>query len=117
MLLQLGIEAEPFGQDTVAIHAFPTILKDTDAVAFLRDLTDRLAEKGDQPHTEDVIHDLLDMMSCKAAVKAGDGLTSEEINSLIAQKGIVEKSSNCPHGRPTTLRLTLSDLEKQFKRK
>ncbi|MCB9850683.1 MAG: DNA mismatch repair endonuclease MutL [Phycisphaerales bacterium] len=117
LLHQLGIEAEPFGRDAIAIQAFPSILKDTDAAAFLRDLLDRLAEKGEQTHTEEVIHDVLDMMSCKAAVKAGDPLTQEEIEALLAQKHTVEKSSNCPHGRPTTLRMTLRDLEKQFKRR
>ena len=117
LLHQLGIEAEPFGQDTVAVHAFPSILKDVDTLAFLRDLLDRLAVKGQQTGPEEVIHDLLDMMACKAAVKAGDALTPEEIDALLAQKGLVEKSSSCPHGRPTTLRLTINDLEKQFKRK
>jgi DNA mismatch repair protein MutL len=56
------------------------------------------------------------MMACKAAVKAGDPLTTAEIESLLARKDLVERSSNCPHGRPTTLRLSLRDLEKQFKR-
>ncbi len=117
LLHQLGVEVEPFGADTLAIQSFPSILKNVDATSFLRDLLDRLAEKGTQTHAEEVIHDVLDMMSCKAAVKAGDPLTAEEIDALIAQKGLVEKSSNCPHGRPTTLRLTINDLEKQFKRK
>jgi DNA mismatch repair protein MutL len=117
LLHRLGIQAEAFGQDTIAIQAFPSILKDTDAAAFLRDLLDRLAEKGGATHPEEVIHDVLDMMSCKAAVKAGDPLKPEEISALLAQKSMVEKSSNCPHGRPTTLRMTLRDLEKQFKRR
>ena len=56
------------------------------------------------------------MMACKAAVKAGDPLTPPEIEALLARRHLVERSSNCPHGRPTTLRLTLNDLEKQFKR-
>jgi DNA mismatch repair protein MutL len=56
------------------------------------------------------------MMACKAAVKAGDSLTPAEVQALIARKDLVDRSSNCPHGRPTTLRLTLRDLEKQFKR-
>ena len=62
------------------------------------------------------IHEVLDMMACKAAVKAGDPLTPAEVAALIQRRGLVERSSNCPHGRPTTLRLSLSDLEKQFKR-
>ncbi|MCH7526492.1 MAG: DNA mismatch repair endonuclease MutL [Planctomycetes bacterium] len=116
LLDQLGLEIAPFGRDAVAIHSFPALLKDTDTVAFVRDLLDKLEEQGNQPHTEVLIHEVLDMMSCKAAVKAGDPLTPEEIDALISRKELVEKSSNCPHGRPTTLRLTVKDLERQFKR-
>ena len=116
LLHKLGIEAEPFGQDSIAIHAFPSLLKDADAISFLRDLLDQLGEKGKQWSAEEAIHEILDMMSCKAAVKAGDPLTPEEIDALISQKSFVDKSSNCPHGRPTTLRFRISDLEKQFKR-
>ena len=49
-------------------------------------------------------------MACKAAVKAGDPLTSAEIEALLARRDLVERSSNCPHGRPTTLRLTLGEV-------
>ena len=65
---------------------------------------------------ETLLHETLDMMSCKAAVKAGDPLTSGEIKALLDRRNLVERSSNCPHGRPTTLKLSLRDLEKQFKR-
>lgn len=117
LLAQLGIEANAFGHDQIAVHAFPSILKDTDAAAFMRDLLDQLGDQANQTHPEEVIHKVLDMMSCKAAVKAGDSLTPEEIEALIEQKSEIEKSSNCPHGRPTTLSLSVDDLEKQFKRK
>ena len=56
------------------------------------------------------------MMACKAAVKAGDRMSDTELGDLLRLRSLVERSSNCPHGRPTTLRLTLRDLEKQFKR-
>ena len=58
----------------------------------------------------------MDMMACKAAIKAGDSLTGPEIAALLERKELIDRSSNCPHGRPTTLRLSLKDLEKQFKR-
>ena len=61
-------------------------------------------------------YEILDMMACKAAVKAGDPLSPGEIEALLNKRELIERSSNCPHGRPTTLRLTLHDLEKQFKR-
>ncbi len=72
---------------------------------------------GSKLTSEELLHEVLDMASCKAAVKAGYPLSQEEIAALLARKQLVERSSNCPHGRPTTLRLSLSDLERQFKRK
>ncbi|MCC6359665.1 MAG: hypothetical protein IT450_13045, partial [Phycisphaerales bacterium] len=55
--------------------------------------------------------------ACKAAVKAGDPLTGEEIAALLARRETAERSSHCPHGRPTTLHFSLRELEKQFKRR
>jgi DNA mismatch repair protein MutL len=116
LLDQLGLEYTPFGKDSVAIQSFPAFLKDTDVVGFVRDLLDKLAQYGDRPQAEGLIHEALDMMACKAAVKAGDPLTREEVDALISRRDLIEKSSNCPHGRPTALRLTVKDLERQFKR-
>ncbi len=116
LLGQLGIEVTPFGTDSVALHAVPALLRDLDAGSFLRDLLDRLAQNEAPNHTEALVHDILDMMACKAAVKAGDPLTQQEINALMEQRHLVEKSSSCPHGRPTMLRFTKAELNRQFKR-
>jgi len=117
LLHRLGMEVSPFGPDTVAIQAFPSLLADTSARRVLGDLLDKLAEDDGAGDVEVLVHKLLDMMACKAAVKAGDPLTPEEIDALIAQRGLVEKSSNCPHGRPTTLSMSVKELDKQFKRR
>jgi DNA mismatch repair protein MutL len=117
-LARLGIELTAAGPQSVALHAFPTLLLErVDQEAFIRDLLDLLAEHGTRPGTDTLVHDLLDMMACKAAVKAGDPLTSEEIEALLQRRELAERSSHCPHGRPTTLRLTLRDLERQFHRR
>ena len=116
LLTQMGIEVTPFGTDSVALHAVPALLHEIDAAAFLRDLLDRLAQNEAPNHAEALVHDLLDMMACKAAVKAGDPLTQPEINALMQQRHLVEKSSSCPHGRPTMLRFTKAELNRQFKR-
>jgi len=100
----------------VAIQAIPAALSDVDAATWVSQMLARLADKPDQTVTDEFIHELLDMMACRAAVKAGEPLAPEEIQSLLAQRTVVEKGSACPHGRPTTLRLTLRDLAKQFKR-
>jgi DNA mismatch repair protein MutL len=116
LLRRLGLEVTPFGSDTVAVHAFPTVLKDTQAVGFLGDLLDQLAQWDAAEDPENVIHRVLDMAACKAAVKAGDRLSAAEIETLVAQRHLIDKAASCPHGRPTTLRLTKSDLNRQFKR-
>lgn len=116
LLGKLGIEAGAFGPTTIAIQAFPSFLEKLDPAAFLRDLLERAESNLMGLNEEEALHEVLDMMSCKAAVKAGDALTSQEIDALLAQRDLIDRSSNCPHGRPTTLRLSLRDLEKQFKR-
>jgi len=63
-----------------------------------------------------MLNDLLSVMPCHAAVRAGDRLTPEEIATLIRQRGRADHSHHCPHGRPTSLLFTLHDLESQFRR-
>jgi len=65
---------------------------------------------------EAALADVLDMMACKAAVKAGDALSELEVMALLEARANVERSSACPHGRPTSVRLTIRDLEKLFHR-
>jgi DNA mismatch repair protein MutL len=116
LLLKLGIEISTFGPNAVAVQSFPTLLPDVDINLLLSDLLDKLAEPDSAESDESLMHAALDMMACKAAVKAGDPLSTEEMQALLAQRQITDKPSNCPHGRPTTLQLSTRDLEKQFKR-
>jgi DNA mismatch repair protein MutL len=116
LLLKLGIELAAIGPNSVAIHAFPSFLEKLDPASFINELLERGEQELLDLHDEELLHEVLDMMACKAAVKAGDPLTAPEIAALLARRDLVDRSSNCPHGRPTTLRLSLRDLEKQFKR-
>ncbi len=113
---KLGIEVAAIGPDAVAVHAFPSFLEKLDPAAFVKDVLEKVENESAQIDHETLLHETLDMMSCKAAVKAGDPLTPEEIKALLARRNLVDRASNCPHGRPTTLKLSLRDLEKQFKR-
>jgi len=117
LLARLGIEVSQFGPNTMAVQQFPSLLaaRGVNPAEFLREMLDRLAE-DETIDSERLIEDALAMMSCKAAVKAGDPLTAQEIDSLLERARTAEKASACPLGRPTTLRLTLKDLEKQFHR-
>ena len=117
LLGRLGIEVAPFGPDTVAVQRFPALLADrgAEAGAFVRELLDRLADV-ETSSGEQVLEELLEMLACKAAVKAGQPLAPAEMQALLDRSAEAEKSSACPHGRPTTVKLTLRELEKQFKR-
>ena len=116
LLERLGIEVAPFGPSTVAVQSFPSFLSKLEPGTFVTELLERGEQELLDLHEEELLHEILDMMACKAAVKAGDPLSPAEIEALLARRELVERSSNCPHGRPTTLRLSLRDLEKQFKR-
>ena len=56
------------------------------------------------------------MTACKAAIKAGQRLADSEIQQLLADRTRYESTTRCPHGRPTTITFSVSELEKQFKR-
>ncbi|HRP62459.1 MAG TPA: DNA mismatch repair endonuclease MutL [Phycisphaerales bacterium] len=118
LLERIGIEAEPIGPTAVAIHAFTSLLfeRNVDPITFMSELLDRAANDGLNDNPEAALHEVLDMMACKAAVKAGDSLTADELADLLRYRETIERSSNCPHGRPTSLRLSLRELEKQFGR-
>lgn len=116
LLGRLGIEVGAFGPGTVAIQAFPSFLERIRPAEFVRDLLEKGQQESGDLGEEELLHEFLDMMACRAAVKAGDPLSPAEIETLLQGRHLVERASNCPHGRPTTLRLSLRDLEKQFKR-
>ncbi len=118
LLSRIGVEAEPIGPAAVAVHAFPTFLfdKGVDPVEFMGELLEKAEADDFAPGSEQTLHEVLDMMACKAAIKAGDRMSETELAELVRLRDAVERSSNCPHGRPTTIRLTIRELEKLFRR-
>ena len=113
---KIGIQLEPFGPKTMAIQAFPSMLAKVNRLEFVQDLLDMLTDKTVGLDAERLLHEVLDMAACKAAIKAGRTLTDEEMAQLIADKETIERAGRCPHGRPTTIKFSLDELEKQFKR-
>jgi DNA mismatch repair protein MutL len=116
VLARLGLKIEPFGGDTVLITGFPAMLANMNPGEVLRALLERLVSGGGQPDRRDLLDDMLHTVACKAAIKAGDRLTAEEITALLDQRHTVNDSHHCPHGRPTELVFTREELDKQFKR-
>jgi DNA mismatch repair protein MutL len=117
LLARLGIDLVPAGPRSVLVHAYPTFLsaRGVEPADFVPGLLSRIAEDG-PGDMESALSDVLDMMACKAAVKAGDRLSPAEIDGLLDLRERIERSSSCPHGRPTSLRISMRDLERSFGR-
>jgi DNA mismatch repair protein MutL len=116
VLSQLGYGIEEFGGTTILLTAYPAMLAQADHPRILADLADQLASAGQKPSRRDILDSLLHLMSCKAAVKAGQRLKPEEMESLLAQRHLIDDAHHCPHGRPTALVLTRTELDRQFGR-
>ena len=115
-LRQLGLEVEAFGGDTVLVSSYPAMLRRVRIEELLRSMIEIMIVDGDQLDKRDLLDELMHMMSCKGAVKAGDSLTSDEIESLLEWRGLCQDSHHCPHGRPTSLVFTQDELDKRFQR-
>jgi DNA mismatch repair protein MutL len=117
VLGRLGIKISRMGPRAIGIQAVPTFMQGGDAAEFLRDVLDWAARLDKSPDLETATDDIAHLLACHDSVKAGRRLSAEEIASLLQQANLVERASRCPHGRPTTLRFTKADLEKQFGRR
>lgn len=113
---ELGIDVAPFGGDTVLVSSYPAMLANIRPDELLKQLVEKLTSTGQSPDRRDLLDELLHMISCKAAIKAGDRLSREEISALIERRGLVQDSHHCPHGRPTALVFTREELDRRFKR-
>jgi len=115
-LVKMGIEVEPFGEKTVAVHAVPHLADKVNPRDLLLNILSEVREGvADRPGDREEM--LLRVIACKAAVKAGDRLGREQVEALLEQRDRIGPEPTCPHGRPTTLRFERDDLEKQFRRK
>jgi DNA mismatch repair protein MutL len=118
LLRTLGVQAEEFGERTLAIHAVPRLLGDVDVGQLIHDLLAELAEEQAPSSVELQRQHLARALACKAAVKAGERLRGSEIEALLARRDALgPRAETCPHGRPTSLVFSLDDMERQLKRK
>jgi len=115
-LSRLGILVEPFGDSTVLVAGYPAMLANLSPEEMLRQLIGDIAAESRQLQKRDLFDHLLHSVACKAAIKAGDKLTPEEVDELLRQRQCVQDSHHCPHGRPTSLVFTREELDRRFQR-
>ena len=114
-MTDIGFEIEPFGGNEYAVRAVPDNLFSLAKKDLLMELIDGLSDDSMGKSVES-IYDRIATMSCKAAVKGNNELSSAEADKLIDELLKLENPYNCPHGRPTIVAISKYEMEKKFKR-
>jgi DNA mismatch repair protein MutL len=115
-LAELGLGVEDFGGGTLLVTSYPVLLEKRSPQEILRAVVDHLVARDRLPNREQLLSDLLSLMACHAAVRAGDLLSAEEIAALVSQRELAQDTHHCPHGRPTALLFSRQELDRQFRR-
>ena len=113
---KLGFELQRLGPETLAIRQIPALLKQAEATQLVRDVLADLLEYGTSDRIQAHLNELLGTMACHGAVRANRRLTVPEMNGLLRDMEITERSGQCNHGRPTWTQLGLDELDKLFLR-
>jgi DNA mismatch repair protein MutL len=110
----LGYEIEPFGGNSYRINGVPDRLYRIDPAQLFTEMLDALSEIGGK--SDQLILERIASMSCKAAVKGNHRLTMQEADALIDELLTLENPYHCPHGRPTIVKMTHTELDRKFHR-
>jgi DNA mismatch repair protein MutL len=111
LLEELGFALEPYGEEDVIVRGVPDTLDPAQTISALEEIAGKLRRGGGDLARDEV----LQTISCKAAIKAGWDTDQRELQALV-DKVVSGEIKYCPHGRPVAVALTRKELDKQFKR-
>jgi len=114
--IKLGIQLDRAGPETLVVRQVPVLLKQPQVEPLIRDVLSDILELGSSKRIELQINEILGNMACHASVRANRKLSIEEMNALLRDMEITERSGQCNHGRPTWTQMNLSELDKLFLR-
>jgi DNA mismatch repair protein MutL len=113
---RLGFALQRIGSAEVSIRRVPALLEGTDVAALLRQLAAELASGEGAHHLDGAAQRVLANLACRAAVRGQRSLSLAEMDALLRQMERTDRASQCNHGRPTWMRLSLSDIDQLFLR-
>jgi DNA mismatch repair protein MutL len=115
-LRQLGFELAVIAPEALVVRSVPAPLQDADPVELARDVLHEIAEGGATRVLHERREQMLATMACHAAVRANRILTIPEMNALLREMEVTERSGQCNHGRPTWTQISMAELDRLFQR-
>jgi DNA mismatch repair protein MutL len=112
----LGFDIEQQTDTTFSINTVPILFQDRNYVQLIKEILEDIAETEVIKSLDETSNKMLAYLACRAAVKAGDPLTKDQIKKLLDQLETTKRNTTCPHGRPTRIAVSLTDLHRMFKR-
>ncbi len=112
----LGFNLEEFGKNSIIIRSIPTLLNNYNIEEIIKDLCDDMIVSGFPLDYQERINLIMGNICCHRAIRSGRILTIEEMNSLLREMEVTPNSGQCNHGRPTSICLSLKEIEKLFQR-
>ena len=113
---KLGLQIERMGPESLVIRQVPAFLRNADSEQLVRDVISDVSEHGTSDRVEALANEMMATMACHGSVRANRHLTLPEMNALLRDMEVTERSGQCNHGRPTWTVVTLSELDKLFLR-
>jgi DNA mismatch repair protein MutL len=117
LLDSLGFKIDSFGGDTFQVRTLPAELRDTDNKNMVYDIIDELIILGKSKKKTEFKEKAMAVVACHSAIRGGEELSNTQMKNLIQSLYSTKNVTSCPHGRPSILSMSRSDLEKKFKRK
>lgn len=117
LLNRTGFDVEVFGKDALAVKALPAILSGSQAKEIIADIVDKLKDQNQAASWQEKKEEIFASLACRAAVKASQSLSADEVGALCRELEETPFNTACPHGRPITIKISLSEIERVFKRK
>lgn len=115
-LVRLGFDVAVLSPTALVVRAVPAILQNSDMVKLVRDLLIDIRDIGGSQILLEKRNEVLSTMACHSALRANHLLTIPDMNGLLREMEITERSGHCNHGRPTWFEISIVDLDKKFMR-